>query len=90
MVLNYINEYAVTCGAQYVGGVSSKVPLTEAAKNQAGHLGRDLAEAVTQKKIFPQQQAAINMRRDYFRKVILSRKEDWREEYQYWKDKGWL
>jgi len=90
MVLEYIKDYALTCGAQYVGGVSSAMPLTEESKKKANNLGLDLTEAVTKKKLFPVEQATINMRRDYFRRVIVARREDWQEEYQYWKDKGWL
>lgn len=90
MVLEYIKEYALTCGAQYVGGVSSVIPITEEAKNKANNLGVNLAEALTKKKIFPVEQVTINMHREYFRKVIVARKEDWEGEYQYWKDKGWL
>lgn len=90
MVLEYIKEYALACGAQYVGGVSSVIPITEEAKNKANNLGANLAEALTKKKIFPAEQVTINMRREYFRKVIVARKEDWEGEYQYWKDKGWL
>jgi multimeric flavodoxin WrbA len=90
MVLEYIKEYALTCGAQYVGGVSSIIPITEEIKNKANDLGIDLAEAITKKKMFPVEQAAIQTRREFFKKVIEAMKDDWAGEYQYWREKGWV
>ncbi|MDD5596169.1 MAG: flavodoxin family protein [Candidatus Omnitrophica bacterium] len=90
MVLEYIKEYALTCGAQYVGGVSSVIPITEGVKNKAKNLGTDLTEAITKKKMFPVEQATIQTRREYFKKVIEAMKDDWAGEYQYWKEKGWI
>lgn len=90
MVLEYIKEYALTCGAQYVGGVSGVIPVSEEVKNKAKNLGIDLAEAITKKKMFPFEQAAIQARREYFKKVIVAMKDDWVGEYQYWKEKGWI
>jgi len=40
MVLDYIHHYSLVCGAQYVGGVSSVVPVTEEINIRTSELGR--------------------------------------------------
>ncbi|MDD2752385.1 MAG: flavodoxin family protein [Candidatus Omnitrophica bacterium] len=90
MVPEYIKNYAISCGAQYVGGVSTAAPLTENLRYQARVLGRNLAEAIKKKKDFPVQLGILQTQREYFKKVIAARKEDWPGEYQYWKEQGWI
>jgi len=90
MVLDYIRHFSSICGAQYVGGVSTVVPITEEIKKRAGKLGRGLTEAIRDKTEFPHEMEEILSRRNYFRRVIEGHKEEWSEEYQYWLDKGWL
>ena len=48
------------------------------------------AEAIKNKAEFPREMEQIRSRRDYFRKVMEVHKSEWSEEYQYWKDRGWL
>ena len=90
MVLDYIHHYTSICGAQYVGGVSSVVPITEEVKNRAKELGRSLAEAIKNKTTYPQEMREILLHRDYFRRIIEFHKEEWSAEYEYWKERGWL
>ena len=90
MVLDYIHLYSSVCGAQYVGGVSSVVPISEEVKNRAKELGRNLTEAIKNKTEFQQEVKEILSRRDYFRRIIEFRKKEWSEEYEFWKEKGWL
>lgn len=89
-VLAYIKYYAHTCGAEYSGGISSRVPISEEKKEQAIKLGNKLVTDIQRKEIFPDQINIIEKGREHFRKIIEVRKNDWVEEYQYWKDKGWL
>lgn len=90
MVLDYIEHYATICGAQYIGGVSTVVPVTDEIKNKARDLGKNLVEAIRNKKEFPLQMQKILDRREYFKKIIEARKDEWSGEYQYWKEKSWL
>ena len=90
MVLDYIHHYSSICGAQYVGGVSGVVPISEEVKNRAKEMGRNLTEAIKNKTEFHQEMKEILSRRDYFRRIIEFRKEEWSEEYEYWKERGWL
>ena len=90
-VLGYIKYYSNTCGAQYAGGVSFfDVPISKEKKGEAFDLGRSLAAAIKEKRSFPEQAEAIRSAKEHFRKIMENRKDEWSEEYQYWKDKGWL
>ncbi|TRZ49804.1 flavodoxin family protein [bacterium] len=89
-VLGYINFFAHTCGAQYSGGVSSRVPVSKEKLKEAYELGRKFVLDIKEKKAYPDQIGVIEKRRQHFKEVIKARKEEWEEEYRYWQDKGWL
>ena len=89
-VLDYIRHYAHTCGAPYAGGVSSPAPVSQGKMEEAFELGKRLASAIKEKKGFDEQVKIIAKGKEHFKKLIQIRKEEWREEYQYWQDKGWL
>jgi multimeric flavodoxin WrbA len=90
MVLDYIHHYSLVCGAQYVGGVSSVVPVTEEIKKRTSELGRNLVQAMRNRTEFPHEMEEILSRRNYFRRIIEIHKEEWSAEYDYWGEKGWL
>ena len=90
MVLDYLHHYSSASGAQYVGGVSSVMPITEEVKKRAGELGRNLVKAMKMKTEFPLETERILSRREYFRKIIESHKEEWPAEYDYWREKSWI
>ena len=89
-VLDYIKHYAYTCGAQYSGGVSSRVPVSEEKMEEAYRLGLRLAIDIKEKKAYSEQIVLIEESKQHFKELIKKRKNDWTEEYQYWQDKGWL
>ena len=89
-VLDYIRYYAHICGAQYSGGVSSTVPIGNEKKQEALKLGESLNKDIKDKRLFPEQMKIIEAGKEHFKKIIEMRKNVWIEEYQYWKDKGWL
>ena len=90
MVLDYLKYFSIICGAQYVGGVSTKVPVTEEFKEKAEKLGETLSDAIKGKKRFSDQMKEIQSRRSFFRRIIEAHKEEWSGEYDYWKEMGWL
>lgn len=90
MVLDYIRHFFLVCGAQYVGGVSCVVPVTEEARKRGVEVGQALVEAIRKKTEFPRETEEILSRRDYFRRIIEFHKKEWSGEYEYWKEKGWL
>jgi len=89
-VLDYIQYYAHTCGGQYSGGVSSGIQASQKIIEEAYKLGDKLARDMKEKMIYPEQSEIIEQGKQYFRKIIKSRKDEWQEEYQYWANKGWL
>ncbi len=89
-VLDYIQYYSHTCGAQYSGGVSSRVSVSKDKMEEAYGLGVKLVLDIKEKKAYPEQTAVIEEGKRYFGEVIKKRKNDWTQEYQYWQDKGWL
>lgn len=89
-VLDYIKYYAHTCAAQYSGGVSSRVPISDEKKKEALELGKSLSKNIEDKKLFPEQIKIIEAGKEHFKRIMEMRKNVWIEEYQYWKDKGWL
>lgn len=90
MVLDYLEDYMISCGIQYVGGVSGPMSEFDALKERARSLGTQIAEAVREGKKFPDQLAMMEVRRRFFKDAISSRKEQWAGEYGYWREKGWL
>jgi multimeric flavodoxin WrbA len=90
MVLDYLKYFSIICGAQYVGGVSTKVPVTEEIQKLAEKLGGNLSEAIRNSKEFPDQMKEIQSRKSFFRRVIETHEKEWPGEYQYWKGMGWL
>lgn len=89
-VLDYIKYYSFTCGAQYSGGVSSCAYSIQKKIGEAFNLGRKLVADIKEKKTYPEQLELMGKDKQHFRRIIEARKNEWKEEYQYWKDKGWL
>lgn len=89
-VLEYIKYYANICGAQYSGGISSRAPVPDEKMQEAYRLGERLVSDIKEKRRFPGQIKVIEQGKEYFRKIIKIRKDEWREEYHYWRKRGWL
>lgn len=89
-ILDYIKFYAHTCGAQYSGGVSSRVPVDKGKIEEAYKLGKKFALDIKEKRVYPDQLELIEKGKQHFREIIKARKNEWEEEYHYWQDKGWL
>ena len=89
-VLGYIKYYAHICGAQYSGGISSPASTVKEKGEDAYQVGRKLAQDMKEKRVFADQMKIIQTNKEHFKRLIQLRKDDWKEEYNYWKDKGWL
>lgn len=89
-VLDYIKYYAHTCGAQYAGGISSCAYKVGGKLEEARRLGKRLVTDIEEKKAFTEQVKVIEAGKEHFKKIIQLRKDDWKEEYHYWQQKGWL
>ena len=89
-VLDYIKHYSHTCGAQYAGGVSSRVPFSNEKKDEAFNLGQSLTAAIKDKRLFPDQIKIIEAGKEHFKTIMEKRKNVWLAEYRYWKENRWL
>ncbi|MFH1202075.1 MAG: flavodoxin family protein [Candidatus Omnitrophota bacterium] len=89
-VLDYIKYYAHTCGAQYSGGVSSSAYAIKEKAEEAYQLGKKILRDIKDKNVFVDQMKIIEAGKEHFKRIMQLRKEDWKEEYKYWQDKGWL
>ncbi|MDP3025928.1 MAG: flavodoxin family protein [candidate division Zixibacteria bacterium] len=89
-VLDYIEYYAHTCGAQYSGGVSSAAYAVKDKLEDAYQLGKKLVQDIKEKRVFADQMKIIKAGREHFKRIMQSRKDDWKKEYEFWQDKGWL
>lgn len=93
-VVEYLNTVLGAVGVVAIGGVGvavSKGPHALAdATVQASALGRDLASAIRTKRQYPEKQAFLDARRDYFCRLASLNKEAWKHQYEYWVDKGFI
>ncbi len=87
----YINKVLLGMGASIVGavGASAGVPGSlAAAEPEARALGRDLAAAIREKRVYPEQEAIHKGMRTYFRGLVLRNKDVWKHEYEHWQSQG--
>ena len=77
-------------GAQFSGGVSACAYAIEAKKAAARKVGKSFARDMEKHKQYPSQTRAIKQGIAQFGRIMNMRKEHWRGEYAYWKEKGWL
>ncbi len=89
-VLRYLKYYSMICGAQFSGGISSRQDSIGSKAGLAVKLGKKLVSDIQGERVFPAQVRRIEKGRQYFRKVIKARRQDWKEECLYWQKKGWL
>ncbi len=89
-VLNYIKYYSHICGAQYSGSISSRALEIKDKIKEAQKLGKQFALDIKSKRVFPEQMEIINKFKEYFKQIIQIRKVEWKGEYEYWLEKGWL
>jgi multimeric flavodoxin WrbA len=93
---DYMEKVLKYTGMQTVGSLACCIEvdglLDESSTlfNEAENLAHSLVGAILKKKIFADQVKQQEQRRAYFRQIMLKRKEKWRWEYDYWKEKGWL
>jgi multimeric flavodoxin WrbA len=93
-VVAYLNRVFAMLGAQTVGGVGVALGpdpgRLAGAVEEAEALGRDLADAVATGRAYPEQVAALEQARAYFRNLVTANRDVWVHEYEAWADRGWL
>ena len=93
-VLGIMDNFIVHCGGKTIGGVGCSVArgpeAMEVAIAKSREMGKDLVEAIKEKRKYPEQEASHEAWRKRFKYVILANKEQWTHNCDYWMEKGWL
>ncbi len=89
-VIDYMKHYSLTCGAQFAGGISSKVPIDESTREKARIFGKKLRSIIQNRRVFNNQLKIIEQGKSHFKDLMILRKDSWKGEYDYWKEQGWL
>lgn len=93
LVTEYLDGVLVRLGCSAVGSVSASMSMPEAlakAEEDAVALGRELVQAIEQKRAYPEQEPVHRAMRERFKMLVSSNKDAWRHEYDNWRAKGWL
>ena len=93
MAIRYMNGLLMRLGCSVVGGVGGAVAIPgslQAAEQDALALGRDLAQAITEQRKYPDQEPIHADMRERFKRLVTFRKDDWVWEHDYWNERGWL
>ncbi len=93
-VLNIMNKFMTRCGGNVIGGVGCAMAqgpsAIEVAIEKSREMGKDLVEAVKEKRPYPEQEAANKAWKERFKYIILANKDHWKHNYDYWMGKGWI
>ena len=91
-VVGYMNRVLGSLGAQVVGGVGVAFRGNPDAilpgEKKAYELGRDLADAIRTKRSYPDQEANLKARREYFCLLVQANRDRWAHEYDWWVQAG--
>ncbi len=93
-VLRYMNYFLNQLGVLTVGEIGVAIgkhpEALEGARAEAIRLGQILADAIGSKRHYPDQESVIAERGEFFRQLIKERKDEWRHQYDFWMEKGWM
>ena len=91
--VSYMNGVLVHFGCTVVGGAgaSRSIPGSfEAGERDAAALGRDLVQAIQEKRTYPEQDVVHAEMHGRFKRLITLNKDHWPHEYAYWRARNWL
>ena len=91
-VVGYMNRVLGNLGAQVVGGVGVAFRGNPDAilpgEKKAHELGRDLVDAIRTNRSYPDQEANLRTRREYFCQLVQANRDRWAHEYDWWVQAG--
>ena len=94
LVVAYMNNFLIGCGATVVGGASAAIGQKPGSINDAAEksylLGKDLVAAFNESRTYPMQEAVHRKNREIFGERVRANKEKWAHDYLYWVQKGWV
>jgi multimeric flavodoxin WrbA len=93
-ILGIMNNFTIQCGGKSIGGVGCSMSqgpeVIEAAIEKSREVGKDLVEAIKEKRQYPEQEATHQVWREGFKHTILAHKDHWTHNCDYWIEKGWI
>lgn len=93
-VLGIMDNFVIHCGGNTIGGVGCSVArgpeAMEKAIEKSREMGKDLVEAIKEKRPYPEQKAVHEAWKERFKYVILANKDRWTHNCDYWMEKGWM
>ena len=93
-VVEYMNHALSSLGTITVGGVGVAMKDGEealrAGVRDSVRLGEKLVRSIRGECSYPEQEAALLQRRDYFRQLVLWNRDKWTHEYDWYRQMGWL
>ena len=93
-VLRIMDNFMLHCGGNVIGGVGCSVArgpeAMEEALEKSREMGKDLVEAIKEKRKYSEQEAVHEAWREHFKYVILANKDNWTHNCDYWIEKGWI
>lgn len=94
LVTRYMNSFLTGCGVTVTGAVDAAIgggPLSiNTALEKSYQLGKDLVDAIREKRSYPDQDVIHMAFRESFRPIIEANKERWVHDYLHWVQKGWI
>jgi len=94
LVLGIMNDFLKETGARVIGGIGllriRGPPGMEDAIGRARELGMDLVKAVLEKRPYPEQDAERAAWRERFSRTIKANEKNWRHNFEFWVEKGWI
>ena len=93
LVADYMLNFLSGQGAYPVGKVCAytlNIKVSEADQEKARQMGRDMVDAIGKQKKFDWEKRALSSKTFQELETFITERKDFaREDYKYWKDKGW-
>jgi len=93
VTLDFMNDILSRLGCTVIGGTGCAPAFPGAmdkAEEESLALGRDLATAISEKRVIPEQEAIHETMHNRFKQLMTFSKDHWPYEYEYWQKQGWL
>lgn len=87
LATDFMNGVLIRLGASVVGSVGAVQSIPgdmEKAEQRAQQLGRDLVDAIEERRTYPEQEAVHAEMHTRFKRLVELNKDHWPYEYDYW------
>ncbi|OPY26255.1 MAG: Iron-sulfur flavoprotein [Methanocella sp. PtaU1.Bin125] len=94
MVLDMMDNFIAKSGGLRTGRLGLAMAhgpdAAVAAGKKAREMGKDLAQAIKEKRAYPEQVSEHKKWKDQFAVTVKFNKENWKHNYDLWVSKGWI